>query len=131
MDTHGAYRDALTTGIVQLQAHRIAQAIWARALKPPISGTWARVAASNASGLSAEYRGRASQRHLAETLAESSAASPLMRCRPVEQGTHGGRTRCSTLDGEEVPPPWDAFQPRAAAIAEAEARPRNEVLDRA
>jgi hypothetical protein len=33
-DTHGAYRDALTTEIARLQAHRIAQAIWARALKP-------------------------------------------------------------------------------------------------
>jgi len=33
-DTHGAYRDALTTDIARLQAHRIAQAIWARALKP-------------------------------------------------------------------------------------------------
>jgi hypothetical protein len=33
-DTHGAYRVALTTDIARLQAHRIAQAIWARALKP-------------------------------------------------------------------------------------------------
>ena len=33
-DTHGAYRDALTTDIARLQAHRIAQAIWVRALKP-------------------------------------------------------------------------------------------------
>ena len=33
-DTQGAYREALTTDIARLQAHRIAQAIWARALKP-------------------------------------------------------------------------------------------------
>jgi hypothetical protein len=33
-DTHGTYRDALTTDIARLQAHRIAQAIWVRALKP-------------------------------------------------------------------------------------------------
>jgi hypothetical protein len=32
-DTHGAYREALITDIAKLQAHRIAQAIWARALK--------------------------------------------------------------------------------------------------
>jgi hypothetical protein len=33
-DTQGAYRDALTTDIARLQARRIAQAIWVRALKP-------------------------------------------------------------------------------------------------
>jgi hypothetical protein len=32
-DTQGAYRDALTTDITRLQAYRIGQAIWARALK--------------------------------------------------------------------------------------------------